>query len=1317
MGDVEALLSYYCREKFYRHIQSVCEDVASKKGWDGKLTLWKCFALGMEGNLNQALRELEDLRGKRDYELAAVNALIYFHQGVKLRDYDALAELESSLNAVTERASDVSLLLAANVCMFLREGTRARGMVDKILQKNPMNVKASVARGWIELLDSSSGKSSGHYFDQALNVDRTGKKDLEALMGKAFFHRSMSQYEESLQLLDQAIVAYSWFVPALVEKAKLLVLLQRWDQALETAERVLQQDPNDIGSLKVTVLYRLTREANSELALSSLQQLCDSVERFEPENTELVVSIAKPVARLAGRSEEILRKTLRLLERAKRKNPERSDLVTEYAYQLLMMNKYETAFTAYEQASQLDESNGDALFGQIYCLVKRGDLEEASQQLEFLSVLQETMGRTSQIAFLEALLQWHHHGALKNSLRLLNETVHLHVKNVQTGAGLVFDVMEQFTRFNPDFMLEIAQEYLQHSGSEPIDSTEGIPQHLQSGIKILEKVIKVVPGLAQAQIALGKARFVKNDMEGALKTINHTLTLNPSCSDAHLVLAQINLHDEDFQGAQNALEMALSHNFEIKSNPIFLIVKARVHLAKGDLDESVAILETAMKLPGVKTIESPSKSRRRSEPDDHRNISINERISIFVDLANVYVALKQMEKAKKIIRSAREHFRGTPEEVRVIVADSEICLKQNNIQGALKLLNAVPVDSPSFHKAHLVKANILLTHRNDKDGFIRCYQDIVENSKASNAQPHMLLGEAYMRVNQADNAIEAFKEALKRNPKDAMLASRIGKVLVSTHDYIRAIDYYKSAIRGSEAGASRQALRYDLAELYFNLHKLNKASKELESALQDIDTQSSESKDPDVVDLVPSVNAFKLLAKVHQGENELDRVTQVLEEARSVQAKILASARSDQQHKMEMAHLCILLALHHENNLNDIEEAVSLYNEALRYDGANVQSMLALAKLHLQAGDLERCHTQCVTIMRVDEQNEQAAMMLADLMFQRNEFKVSIYHYKQLLERSPGNCAALGKLVTLLFRSGELEAAERLFIAAEHQSPRIIHNPGFSFCKGLYYRYSNDINQAVGQFNKARRDVVWGQKALTQMIEIYLNPDNANLWEDHGSSNMESIRTAQQLLEEWPDKQSIDYKVLEAYSLMATKLKSDVEQAFQKLVEIVQDNQNHVPSLLALSTALMMMKQTPKARNQLKRISKMPYNQQDADAFEKCWLVLADIYADTGKYDLAQELCKRCLQYNRSCARAWEYMGMIMEKEASYADAAENYEHAWKLQQNSSASVGYKLAFNYLKAKRYVEAIDVSYKVLKQFPSYPKIRKEILEKAQSLIRA
>eukprot|EP00455_Lapot_gusevi_P005053 TRINITY_DN12130_c0_g1_i4.p1 TRINITY_DN12130_c0_g1~~TRINITY_DN12130_c0_g1_i4.p1 ORF type:complete len:144 (-),score=53.20 TRINITY_DN12130_c0_g1_i4:36-431(-) len=130
----------------------------------------------------------------------------------------------------------------------------------------------------------------------------------------------------------------------------------------------------------------------------------------------------------------------------------------------------------------------------------------------------------------------------------------------------------------------------------------------------------------------------------------------------------------------------------------------------------------------------------------------------------------------------------------------------------------------------------------------------------------------------------------------------------------------------------------------------------------------------------------------------------------------------------------------------------------------------------------------------------------------------------------------------------------------------------------------------------------------------------------------------------------------------------------------------------------------------------MNFQVEYATEFERSWLLLADIYIQVGKYDLATELCQKCLTHNKSCSKAWELLGMIMEKENSFKDAADDYEKAWKLLNEASPAVGFKLAFNYLKAKRFVEAIEVCQKVLAICPDYPKIKKDILEKARASLR-
>ena len=192
--------------------------------------------------------------------------------------------------------------------------------------------------------------------------------------------------------------------------------------------------------------------------------------------------------------------------------------------------------------------------------------------------------------------------------------------------------------------------------------------------------------------------------------------------------------------------------------------------------------------------------------------------------------------------------------------------------------------------------------------------------------------------------------------------------------------------------------------------------------------------------------------------------------------------------------------------------------------------------------------------------------------------------------------------------------------------------------------------------------------------------------------------------------------MLECYTLMAYKAKVQLEKACAKLLELLNVERDYLPALVCLSQAYLMLKQSPKARNHLKRVAKMQFLAEMADDFEQGWLMLADVYIGGGKYDLAEELWRRCLASNKSCAKAWEFLGVVKEKEMSYKDAASHYENAWKYENEASAAVGYKLSFNYLKAKKYVDAIDVCHKVLQQFPDYPKIRKDVLEKARQALR-
>jgi tetratricopeptide repeat protein 21B len=255
-------------------------------------------------------------------------------------------------------------------------------------------------------------------------------------------------------------------------------------------------------------------------------------------------------------------------------------------------------------------------------------------------------------------------------------------------------------------------------------------------------------------------------------------------------------------------------------------------------------------------------------------------------------------------------------------------------------------------------------------------------------------------------------------------------------------------------------------------------------------------------------------------------------------------------------------------------------------------------------------------------------------------------------------------------------------------------------------------------------DTNYGELALKHMIDIYLEATNpaAPIPEDSASNS--SLQTnsglliAQKLLSDNLKgdihsllKQSLYHRVL-----VASRQKNEIERTIPEMQTLVEKQPNFAPGVLALGSAFLALKQNQRAKNVFQSLIKTEWPFEFAQDYEKCFLYLADIQIQYSKFDAAMECFKLCIGYNQACSKAYEGLGFLMEREASYANAAGLYEQAWKHLRENDPALGFKLAYCYLKCKKYVEAIVVCHKILKDYPSYPRLKKEILDKARSLIR-
>ena len=712
-----------------------------------------------------------------------------------------------------------------------------------------------------------------------------------------------------------------------------------------------------------------------------------------------------------------------------------------------------------------------------------------------------------------------------------------------------------------------------------------------------------------------------------------------------------------------SLEIGLSYNFELMESPIYHFVQAVVQKEKGQFEDSLKTLKHALHLY----------SKNQSVLDS------SDKISLYLELIEVHKKLGQNHEATKIMQDAIEEFQGTASEMRIALANADLAIARGDYNSAVNTLKTITPDKAHFSQARKKLADIYFKHRHDKKMYIMCFQDLVDVNPSSENFIH--LGDAYMNTQNPEKAISVYESALKKNPKDGELASKIGGAFVKTHNYNKAINYYETAIKQNP---SMSGLRYDLCDLLVKLKQLDKAEKILRTALAELNDHSK----LDSPSLVEMSRYKEVLARVAQNRGQLNDSLSLYANAaddldKAVKRGLVDGTESMDINRKHLSYLHVKIA-EHNFDAREFEAAIMNYRDALAHSPDDIDISLSLSEVYLSIGRIEDAQKICSHILQLHPNHERTNVTSAKALFQNGEQVDAINLFQNILQLNPSNFEALASLIDLLRRSGKNDECQSFLDIAERSSAKIPLSPGFNYCKGLHAWYSSNSHMALKSFNLARKDSVWGEKAVMAMIKICLNPDNdttgGEVFKIEQENTMEkrendflAIKAAEKLLHDLRPvnaQSAMKLKIMENYCLIATKNKQNIEQALESFMEIVATQSDHVPALLGSAIAFMSLKQTPRARNQLKRIAKMSWNPMDADEFEQGWLLLADIYITNSKYDMALDLIRKCTAKNESCFKAWEYMGYINEKEASYKDAANNYEKAWTYSGYTNPTIG-----------------------------------------------
>lgn len=134
---------------------------------------------------------------------------------------------------------------------------------------------------------------------------------------------------------------------------------------------------------------------------------------------------------------------------------------------------------------------------------------------------------------------------------------------------------------------------------------------------------------------------------------------------------------------------------------------------------------------------------------------------------------------------------------------------------------------------------------------------------------------------------------------------------------------------------------------------------------------------------------------------------------------------------------------------------------------------------------------------------------------------------------------------------------------------------GLAFSKGLYHKYMGEPQQSLKELNVARFDSHFGEAAISNMIEIYLNPLNEMVYSSQGeteySTSPDNIKAAQDLITELNNR-GVDTVIIECNAMIHTKQKNNLELAAKRLQDILTKNKDQVPALVVMALCKFLQK-------------------------------------------------------------------------------------------------------------------------------------------------
>lgn len=337
--DLRAKLYFYFRHGLFNHMFNTAKDGLMQFKGDNTFYLYEAISLIEMNRLDEGIHKLERLLTDNQLKLAATVALKCSHKLIGTSSKEFFNRLDNEIKEFCKSTDSFTFYYAAFSLMVFKEPEKALEYIEKALTLDPGLSEYYVLKGWI-LLEHEEFSNVQTIFQKSLQLS---PNNLDAIIGLSECFFRQNNFVESLNVINRAVVQYNLSDLPLIQKLRIQFGVMEWDQAMETANRIISIDSRNLYARKLSITILLNFSANYNEALKELKHFKKILETVESKNAIFVLESSKLFSKVSNNDKYILNETCNMLANVIQNNSENVDVLVEMGNQYLMRKQYKDA--------------------------------------------------------------------------------------------------------------------------------------------------------------------------------------------------------------------------------------------------------------------------------------------------------------------------------------------------------------------------------------------------------------------------------------------------------------------------------------------------------------------------------------------------------------------------------------------------------------------------------------------------------------------------------------------------------------------------------------------------------------------------------------------------------------------------------------------------------------------------------------------------------------------------------------------------------------------------------------------------------------